>query len=549
MCARISQGPKLRQIEFIFSLVLFALVVGGCSTAKRVHKLDRDARKYIELSRQRALPGQPPEKLDIDHYLEADQEAFPKRLRLDLRQSLALAAKHGRDYQTSKENLYFAAISVWTTAHEWDWNVSNSLAAVLKRDLDGPDTSLSGDVSLGVSRRLLSGGRLSVSLAVDSLRYLTGARGVDIMSLAGVTLSQPLLSGYGPLVARESLTQAERDLVYALRSYVRNRKNLLLGVAEKYYAVLSAMDSMEIAERNDRNLTDSYNRSKLMAEAGRVPPFQVDQARQDQLSAHSTLVSRQQSFQARKDELKQTLGIPLRVVLEVDQKDLKRLAQSRLPTPTMAFEVASQFALDHRLDYATVLDELADAERAVKIALDNIRAKLDLELSGNASSPTDSRFRGIVWDKGDYSAGFSAEFPFDKTSETAAYKRSLITRARKRRALSLKRDQIAANLRSDWRNLKAAEDNYRIQSVSVTLAEKRIESTELLFQAGRVAVRDVLDARNSLIQAKNSLTQALVSHRLSWLRLQYDLERLPTEPETLWSPALELADPGRNEEK
>jgi hypothetical protein len=32
-----------------------------------------------------------------------------------------------------------------------------------------------------------------------------------------------------------------------------------------------------------------------------------------------------------------------------------------------------------------------------------------------------------------------------------------------------------------------------------------------------------------------------VNHRLSWLRLLYQLEQLPTEPGSLWSPALDIA--------
>jgi outer membrane protein TolC len=75
----------------------------------------------------------------------------------------------------------------------------------------------------------------------------------------------------------------------------------------------------------------------------------------------------------------------------------------------------------------------------------------------------------------------------------------------------------------------------------VTLAEKRVESTELLFQAGRVNIRELLDARDSLIVARNAVTLALVNHRLSWLRLLDQLEQLSTEPGSLWAPALTLA--------
>ena len=141
------------------------------------------------------------------------------------------------------------------------------------------------------------------------------------------------------------------------------------------------------------------------------------------------------------------------------------------------------------------------------------------------------------------SAGLDAELPLDRNSEIAAYRRSLLSLDRSKRQVTDARDGIVAALRSDWRNLQSAEQNYRIQRMSVDLAQRRIESLRLLFEAGRVVMRDVLEAQDALIETQNALTVALVNHRLTWLRLLHDLERLPTEPETLWSPALELPAP------
>ncbi len=59
-------------------------------------------------------------------------------------------------------------------------------------------------------------------------------------------------------------------------------------------------------------------------------------------------------------------------------------------------------------------------------------------------------------------------------------------------------------------------------------------------EAGRVQMRDLLDARDDLTDAENALTRALVSHRKNWLRLLVDMEMLPAEPDSLWSSALEV---------
>jgi len=82
--------------------------------------------------------------------------------------------------------------------------------------------------------------------------------------------------------------------------------------------------------------------------------------------------------------------------------------------------------------------------------------------------------------------------------------------------------------------------------MSVTLARKRVESTELLFQAGRVNMRDVLEAQDALTRAENSRTQVLVSYRLDWLRLLLDMERLSVDPATLWTTDLRVTPASTN---
>lgn len=528
----------LSSVSIVRALVAGALLlcVAGCRAVRSVEDLDQRVDTVIHRVSEREFGDIPPEKAALDVYEVFEATGEP--VKVTLRAALLLAARHSRDYQYDRETLYRSALSLLEASHDWDTNISNSLSSVLGRDLEEPETSLTGDGSLTLSRRFLSGATLTTKLAFDSIRYIAGDHSVSLTSLASATLTQPLLAGAGREVARESLTQAERNLIYAFRTFVRQRKALLISVAEAYYDVLSAQDSLEVARQNLVNLTQARERSEAMAKAGRVPQFQVDQARQQELSANASLISREKSFQTARDSLKQVLGLPLDVIVEVNRDELAKLANSKLPEPAMSLDEALIYALEHRLDYATARDELEDSERATRIAADDLRARLDLTLSANASSPTDDHLRAIVWDKGYASAGLDAELPLDKTDEYIDYKRALIAEDRQRREVAESRDDIVADLRSVWRSLLAARQDIDIQRLSVELAEKRVDSTKTQFEGGRVDIRELLESQDDLIDARNSYTDAVVSYRMSWLRLQYQLEQLPTEPETLWSPAL-----------
>jgi outer membrane protein TolC len=527
-----SQTPIVRLLLAGVSL----LVAGGCGTVRSVGQLDGRVGELIQRASAKEFGDVPPERAALDLYRSF--EATDQPVKVDLQAALLLAARHSRDYQYDRETLYRSALSLLQTAHGWDANVSNAFSSVLARDLDVPETSLTGDGSISLSQRFLSGATLTTRLAFNSIRYIAGDRHVDLSTMASATLVQPLLGGAGREVARENLTQAERNLIYALRTFVRQRKALLIDVADAYYGVLSAQDSLEVARQNLANLTRARERSEDMAKAGRVPPFQVDQAQQQELTAQASLISRQETYQSARDSLKRVLGLPLDVQIEVDRNELQRLADAKLPDPPMSLEEAMGYAMEHRLDFATKRDQLGDSERATRLAADDLRARLDLTLSANASSPTDSRLRAIVWDKGYGSAGFDAELPLDKTDEYINYKRALIDEDRQKREVAKSRDDIFAGLRSVWRRLDSSRQDISIQRLSVKLAEKRIESTELLFDAGRINIRELLDAREALISAQNNYTESLVGYRMNWLRLLYQLEQLPTEPDTLWSPVL-----------
>jgi hypothetical protein len=74
--------------------------------------------------------------------------------------------------------------------------------------------------------------------------------------------------------------------------------------------------------------------------------------------------------------------------------------------------------------------------------------------------------------------------------------------------------------------LKASEDTFLSAESSVPLAEKRVESAALKLEAGRAETRDLLEAQEDLLQARNSRITALVDYQLANLDLFLDMEQL-----------------------
>ena len=57
----------------------------------------------------------------------------------------------------------------------------------------------------------------------------------------------------------------------------------------------------------------------------------------------------------------------------------------------------------------------------------------------------------------------------------------------------------------------------------------------LLLKSGRAKTRDLLDAQDSLLQAQNNLTSALVGHTIAKLSFYRDVGILQVKPDGMWT--------------
>jgi outer membrane protein TolC len=137
--------------------------------------------------------------------------------------------------------------------------------------------------------------------------------------------------------------------------------------------------------------------------------------------------------------------------------------------------------------------------------------------------------------KGLYQASLLLDLPFERTAERVAYRESYVALEQSVRALQALEDRIKIEVREGLRRLLADREGVRIQTEAVRLAHDRVRSTNLFLEAGRVQIRDVLDAQEALLQAQNALTAAMVSYRVASLEMQRDLGVLEVDTNGLWT--------------
>ncbi|MEF8788166.1 MAG: hypothetical protein V5A84_03770, partial [Planctomycetota bacterium] len=158
---------------------------------------------------------------ETEPYIEGSAADKAPR-RLNLQQSMKLAAINSREFQDRREAVFLSALALSLQRDRFTPRFSGIIGGELSHDA-ADEEQASVDSSFGVSRLLRTGGRISLDFSTVLSEYLTGDPREAASSLLDLTVTQPLLRGRG-IAVTEPLTQAERNLIYEMRRFVRFRR-------------------------------------------------------------------------------------------------------------------------------------------------------------------------------------------------------------------------------------------------------------------------------------------------------------------------------------
>tara|TARA_R110002072_G_scaffold42064_20_gene118744 strand:+ start:195879 stop:197822 length:1944 start_codon:yes stop_codon:yes gene_type:complete len=499
--------------------------------------------------------------------------SIPPTISLD--EALQIAATNSRLYQSQKESVFQSALRLDLERNEFRNTWAGVVDSVLSTNL-GTSTETTGFVnqdSLSVSKRFSNGSRFTGMLAVDLAKLISGSgEGSTGISL-DTSISIPLLRGSSKFIVTEPLTQAQRDVVYAIYNFERFKRTFVVGIASDYLSVLQQLDRQRNAAENYKRVVASTRRARRLADAGRLPEIQVDQSVQDELRARNSWISATQAAERLLDRYKITLGLPTDAKINLNPGEFDRLLNAQryaqylepnqsqqdqavppadapvvlVPPSTddagpfeMNQEDAVLVALTNRLDLRVAVGEIVDAQRGVAVAADNLRA--DITLLGSASlgesrslSSAGSDDAQLRTDRGFYSLLLGIDLPFERTAERNSYRNALIAYEQTVRALQDVEDTVKFDVRNVLRELLEARETIRIQAEAVRVAQRRVDSTDLFLQAGRAEIRDLLEAQSALNTAQDALTAAVVNYRIGELELQRDLGVLRVADSGIWT--------------
>jgi outer membrane protein TolC len=510
-------------------------IAGGCSPEHHKAKADEEVYGILQSKWKDAFGRMANYQIrDATPTHEEIAKNIPPSGVLNLAEAVAIATQYSRDYQAQKESLYLSALDLTLARHQY--------AAQWFGTIDADYTSRDGEeatllnTGAGVNQNLLLGDGIQAGagLAVDWTRFLTGDPRTSLGSVLSASAAVPLLGAGAGRAARENLTQAERNVLYRIRSFSRYRQTFVVSIIADYYRVLQQRNSVDIQQASNQRLVESTKQLRMEVEVGQRPAYDLGEAEQRLLNAEQALVSARQRYAQTLDTFKVRLALPTDAAVTLDPNELKALEREGITPLGYSEEDAIEIAMAHRLDLANTRDGLDDVERKLILAARGLGPQLDMVATANVPSTPETQVTRLRFHEGAYSLGLAADLPFDRKAQRNAYREALIAVQQQQRGYDEEIDQIKLNVRDTYRTLAETADTYRIQMLGLKLAQRRVEVEKLSLQYGRGTVRLLLDSEDALVQAQNDVLGALVDHLIAKLSFFRDVGILQVKPDGMW---------------
>ncbi len=529
------ESIELRAAYLAFGIAaILVLMTVACSGSRYARDADREVAEILDVRTLEVLGARKdhvirPRKLSEGENAKVAEFASNKpMIRVDLNKALQTAVQFNRGYLSRKESLFLSGLGFSLTRFNFGPLVSSTISYIYN-DSEAAVGAHNSSANFNVSQILPTGGTLSFTSSVSGTWPEGGiSSGQNSFgSSAGVALSQPLLRGFGYEVSHESLTQAQRSLVYDIRDFELFREDFSIMVARNYFDLVGQKETLANEEKRYDEAELDRKKAVAIRSVDRATDQDVFLAQRRAIDSENSVINARADYDRAVDEFKITLGLPL------EQKIIIVDAQPPFESVRLDVESAVKAAQHNRLDIHTTRDQLQDAIRALRISEDGLRPDLNLDVSAGLGG-SDTTFGRSLKDDYSYSAGISLTIPLQQKAARNSYRSTLLSLEQSKRNLTLTLDRLSLSIRDQIRQLQSQESRIELQGQQITQEMRAVAVSQIRYEAGELDNRDLLDARQALIDAENQLIRLKVQHFIGRLQLLRDLGLLFIDKQGKW---------------
>ena len=338
-----------------------------------------------------------------------------------------------------------------------------------------------------------------------------GAKSTSFSNNLSLNLEQPIFT-YNK--TKMQLKRLEFNLEKAKIQYALAQLNIEKNVTSAFYGVYQAYKRLVTAREAFQSQKENYELIKNKVEQGLIAQEELFQAEVTLATNENSLADTEMSYENTKDQFKQTLGLPLAI-------DISILPNIQIDPVQVDVNQAVKYALDQRMEIRQQQIAIEEGIFSLIEAKDNnkfkgsISARVGLmgqgdKFNGAFSKPDDNETIGVtltvpLWDWGARKANIRSSELSNENTE--------ISNAEERKSIMLDVRQLCRELPKLLRQIDIARQ-------TVSNAERTYDINVEKYRNGALTGMELKNQQTQLTDAKNALTDAIISYKLRLLDLK-----------------------------
>jgi outer membrane protein len=329
----------------------------------------------------------------------------------------------------------------------------------------------------------------------------------------GVSLTIPLLRGFGSEVNLNGVRVAEYSLRAAKRSHFLVKVNTVLEAVSATYNIIQQRELVNLF----RDQSERFLGHAVMAEAkekiGLATPIDVYRAQIRLKDSQNSLNRAQEALRNAGDRLKIVLASPLEQALQVEAPLLIQ------PVDVNAMQ-AVETALAHRVELKQADDDIEEAKRASRLAKNNLSPQLDLVSNYSRLGNDDALNEATQFSEEFWSVRLTSETDWARRAEKAGYQQSLLSIKRVRLNRLTRMDSIKREVRQFYDALQKARERMQIRNDQIDQARGKLALANIKFDHGMANNFDLIEAETELQEARTNFLAAQIEYIVGTYRLR-----------------------------
>ncbi|MEX0330807.1 MAG: TolC family protein [Puniceicoccaceae bacterium] len=340
-----------------------------------------------------------------------------------------------------------------------------------------------------------------------------------VNSFAGITVTQPVLRGFGLDGSYSEVRIARESATASWEGFRAQVMDIVEATITAYQNLYFAQESLRIAERNRDLALQLLKDNEKRVETGAMAPLDIVQAESEAALREVSVISAGALLRQTQNALKSLIWNDPESVLALELS-IQPPGEPVYFEPNLVRDYA--LALDNRPEYLASLSGLNIREFQVRQLKRNALPQLDIVGSvgrrGLDLTLNDSIDQSFGDGESSYSIGAVFSVPFPNRTRSAEKTQAYLRRNQAELGIQqleqdirLELDNAATRLTADWERIRAAR-------TARELAEKSLAAEEKKLQVGTSTTFVVLRLQGDLANAEIREINALADYRVSLAR-------------------------------